>query len=141
MAKMQNPKTPRLVGKITKIEKKVVVPKAAKQVAAKAIIKKSDSLMNESQRKKIFAGKQMKMAEAQKKVIGKPVGSLMKSTAFSKAYKEGGSPMMEVKGGKLAGFPGKLSPEQRIDKAKKMLKSASSDSAKSVAFKKLLKKK
>ena len=37
MAKIQKPKTPKLVGKITKIEKKVITPKAVKQVAAKAI--------------------------------------------------------------------------------------------------------
>lgn len=76
MAKMQNPKTPKLVGKITKIEKKVVVPKAAKQVAAKVA----------KTTKPISVTKTVKQATVKPKMAAKPnknivtVGTLKRVT-------------------------------------------------------------
>jgi len=92
---------------------------------------KSDSLMKESQRKKSFAGEQERIANSQKKYIGKPIDSLLKSPGWGAIQKQGKG-TYSVVNGKLGNPPYQPTPEDRLETARKARESAKKDSIASV---------
>jgi hypothetical protein len=92
---------------------------------------KSDSLMKESQRKKSFAGEQERIANSQKKYIGKPIDSLLKSPGWGSIHKQGKG-TYSVVNGKLGNPPNQPTPEDRLETARKARESAKKDSIASV---------
>ncbi len=99
---------------------------------------KSDSLMKESNRKKAFARTQEEIGNSQKKYIGKPIDSLLKSPGWGGINKKlGKDSRYAVSEGKLVTYPGTLSPEERLEIARKAKESAKKDSIESVKSKKM----
>ena len=92
---------------------------------------KSDSLMKESIRKKSFAGEQERIANSQKKYIGKPIDSLLKSPGWGAIQKQSKS-TYSVVNGKLGNPPYQPTPEDRLETARKARESAKKDSIASV---------
>ena len=117
--------------------KKVKKAQTGKKLPVKRVREISDSLMKESKVKKETAGMNERIANSQKKYIGKPIDSLLKSPGWGGVKKLGKDARYATSEGKLVTYPGEMSPETRLAKAQAQRKSASADSSNAVRYRKL----
>lgn len=111
--------------------------KAAKLSPAR-VRKVADSLMDVSGKKKSAAYTNQLISDSQKKYVGRPIDSLMKSPGWGKMYKENRRDVLiSVQNGKLATPIGQPSADERSKMAQAQRKSASVDSANAVRYRKL----